>query len=117
MNNITIETTSPNIDIIPKFSELSNPPKSSAEALWILTVAFVPIVAWGLKSFIDFQIQSIKDVHSAKMEEDKIELAQRDALINNLQDQNNRLINEVFILRRTMDYSGNLTSTIPERKP
>lgn len=108
MNTLTLEETPSSIDIIPKFSELKEAPESSLDAIWILGVSVFPLVLWAIKATISNKLEQIKNEQAVELEEQKIELAQRDSLIKHLQDQNNRLINEIFILRRTMDYSGNL---------
>lgn len=108
MNTLTLEEIPGNVDLIPRFSELKETPKSNLDAVWILGVSVLPLVLWSLKAAISNKLEQIKNEQAVELEEQKIELAQRDSLIKHLQDQNNRLINEIFILRRTMDYSGNL---------
>lgn len=105
MENIIVETTAPT-DLIPSFADLKTPPKSAGEGLWLIAMLGIPVVLWSLKELASIRISAIKAETENKIAEDKQELAQRDGLIKHLQEQNNMLINEIMILRRTMDYSG-----------
>jgi hypothetical protein len=110
MNTQALEEIPATIDIIPKFSDLAKTPKSGSEGIWIIGAAAIPLVIWSLKEGISGILDAAKQEHKAKLEEQRLELVQRDSLIKHLQEQNNKLINEIFILRRTMDYSGDLTN-------
>lgn len=107
MQNFTIETTS-SIDLIPGFADLKTPPKTASEGIWIVAMLGVPVVLWSLKELLSIRLSVIKAEAENKIAEDKQELAQRDELVNYLQEQNRILINEIRILRRTMDYSGGI---------
>ncbi|MFB2881825.1 hypothetical protein [Floridanema aerugineum] len=93
---------------IPSYSDLKDLPISPVHAIWVVSMAAFPMILWGLKAVVDARVENIKAVNQARIEEDKRELAQRDELIKHLQQQNNTLINEIFIMRRTLDYSGEL---------
>lgn len=109
MNNNYIEIQADSSHLIPGFSEIKNPPKSASEGVWILLMIAIPVALWGAKELISVRISNLKAEAENKVAEDKQELAQRDGLIKHLQEQNNMLINEIMILRRTMDYSGDFT--------
>lgn len=100
-------------NLIPFFSDIKNPPKSAGEGVWILMMIGIPTVVslagWGFKELISARVAAIKAEAENKVAEDKLELAQRDGLIKHLQEQNNMLVNEIMILRRTMDFSGDFT--------
>lgn len=107
MKAVTLEEVN-STDLIPSFSQLKDTPKSGLEAVWILGTAILPLTIWTFKGIISNRLEQAKNERAAELEEQKLELAQRDSLIKHLQEQNNKLINEIFILRRTMDYSGDL---------
>lgn len=113
--NAYIETSTPSNNFIPSFSELRSPPKSAVEGIWILSMICVPVMLWGMRELISVRIAAIKAEEENRIAEDKQELAQRDALIKHLQEQNNILLNEIMILRRTMDYSGDFTPVSKRR--
>lgn len=112
MNTTALEEIPGTYDIIPDFSELRETPKSGLEAVWILGAAALSLTLWTLKGMITNRLEYAKNERAAELEEQKLELVQRDSLIKHLQEQNNKLINEIFILRRTMDYSGDLTNKL-----
>lgn len=108
MENI-VEVSSPGVEFSPSFSDVRNPPKSVGEGAWIVAMLAVPVILFYARELISVRISAIKAESENKIAEDKQELAQRDALIKHLQEQNNMFINEIMILRRTMDYSGDFT--------
>jgi hypothetical protein len=114
--NSYIETSASTDNLIPSFSELRTPPKTVVEGAWILLVVCVPVALWGMRELISVRIAAIKAETENRMAEDKQELAQRQALIDHLQEQNNMFLNEIMILRRTMDFSGDFTSKRSEVK-
>lgn len=115
MKILAIET-SPTDNIIPKFSDIKEP-KSATDMISIVAIAFLPLCVWAVRGAISSRWERAKANHDLELEEQKIELAQRDSLIKHLQDQNSKLINEIFILRRTMDYSGDFTpNRVPKKK-
>ncbi|MFB2833489.1 hypothetical protein [Floridanema evergladense] len=93
---------------IPTYPHLKEMPSSPAQGLWIISMAIFPLVLWGLKSFVDAKIEYMREMNQAKLEEYKRELEQRDELVKHVQDQNAVLLNEIVIMRRTMDFSGEL---------
>ncbi len=105
MNEIIEQPPNPYPQAYPLPTEL---PTNALEAIWIVSMAIFPVCVWGIKSFIDTKIESIREMDRAKLEEFKKELEQRDELIDHIQKQNAILINEIFIMRRTLDFSGEL---------
>lgn len=96
-------------DTFPEFSQIKTPPKSTVEALWVISMLAFPMILWWGKELIKLNIEALKAQNENKLAEDKQELQQRDALINHLKEQNNVLLNEIMILRRTMDFSGDFS--------
>lgn len=99
--------------LIPSYSDIKNPPKSASEGIWILIMIGIPTVVslagWGFKELVSARVAAIKAEIDNRIAEEKQELAQRERLIKHLQEQNNILLNEIMILRRTMDFSGDFT--------